>query len=382
MRCKSVFSLFIALLFSTSSFALDVYYAGFSYLGEAKHISRNFPFSNTLNTTENGVSVFDEQLTSKLSGTTYSFKLNTISLADLKNEDAVSFTVALQNEVTSVEKIGDLYKLLIQLDVQLLFFDFSDMSVVASFPVNIQYNDVTDSYPSNEYISEQYKRIYFEEIDINIFDLSVERLKTVNLRKRYKNYIQVVSSSVEQEALSHSPAKENKDKLRLEQKYAQNFSQYISANQQVSILPYIKGHAIGNKLAGRYSNGEVYTLTLPEPDYAVDIEILAFKKRLFAQEKSGSSYIYASQARFKFYEPLSGKIYFDEKLFNGATKVIPRSQSSVDHWAAYNESLSILFNKFTSQLNSPSKKWLEKHSGKKGNFQSFLKLKEVIDQCR
>jgi hypothetical protein len=54
----------------------------------------------------------------------------------------------------------------------------------------------------------------------------------------------------------------------------------------------------------------------------------------------------------------------------------------VDHWAAYGESLMLLFDKFTVQMSNPTKKWLKKHTGSKKQFKSFLKLKEVIDRCR
>ncbi len=271
---------------------------------------------------------------------------------------------------------------MIELEGQLLFFDFNSMSIVASFPINIQYIDVTNISPSEQYIEEQYRKIYFGNSKVNFFNTAINRLSEVKIKRRYKNYIQVLNSDVSEKVIKHSPIKTTKEKQRLSEYYAQSFSQLMSSNQYISVLPYIKGHAIGNKLAGKYSNGEVYTLELPEPDYAVDINVLAFKRKLFSEEKAGKSFIYATQAKFNFYEPLSGRSYFNQKLFNGSTKVIPASQTEADDWAAFNESLKILFNKFTKQLNSPSKKWLKKHSGSSKGFKSFVKLKEVIEQCR
>lgn len=364
------------------SYAVEVYYAGFSYLGESQQIEASFPYSHKLNAFVEGAPAFDRELRTKLANGSYKFDMHTAKLADLNNEDAVSFTFALQNETTSVEKIGDLYKVLIQLEGQLLFFDFNTMSVVSSFPIYVQYNDVSEEQPTAEYITQQYQRVYFERIDVNIFDLAIKRLQEITLKQRYNNYIQVVNSSLSDKAFSHSPEQSSNERKRLAQYYAQSFSQFMSANQHISVLPYIKGHAIGNKLAGRYANGEVYTLQLPEPDYAVDIEVLAFKRKLFSKESGGSSYIYAAQADFNFYQPLSGRSYFNSKLFNGATKVIPASQTSVDHWAAYSESLMLLFDKFTVQMSNPTEKWLKKHAGNKKHFKSFVKLKEVIDRCR
>lgn len=382
---KYIYQLFLLFIFFTpfqQSIAIDVYGSGFSYLGNLNHVNSAFPYTQKLNTIVEGMAIFDRELASKIHSKKFNFSYIADQLANLKNEDSLTFTLALQSEKTSIEKIGGLYKLLIELEGQLLFFDFNSMSIVASFPINIQYNDVTKSKPSELYIKEQYREIYFGDTKINFFTTAVKRLSKVNIKRRYKNYIQVLNSSISEKAFSYSPTKTTKEKERLSQYYAQSFSQLMSANQDISVLPYLKGHAIGNKLAGKYSSGEVYTLELPEPDYAVDINILAFKRKLFSQEKAGKSFIYAAQAEFNFYEPLSGKSYFNQKLFNGATKVIPSSQTEVDNWAAFNDSLKILFNKFTKQLNTPDKNWLKKHSGSTNGFKSFMKLKEVIAQCR
>ena len=382
-KCKQlVFFVSLCIIFLQKAYAIDVYSSGFSYLGASNDIKRSFPYSHTLNTTIDGVGLFDQALNKKIKAKEYNFNLITNKLADLNDENAVAFTFALQNEMTSIEKIGDLHKLLIQLDAQLLFFDFSSMSIVASFPINIQYNDVVQSPPSKEYIKEQYRKIFFDNIKVNLFTSAVNRLEEVTLKKRYKNYIQVVDSKISNEVFSHSTIQTNIERKRLTQVFAQSFSQFLSSNQDISVLPFIKGHAIGNKLSGKYSNGEVYTLDLPEPDYAIRLDVLAFKRKLFSEENAGKSYIYAAQASFDVYEPLSGKSYFKERLFNGSTKVIPSSQTSVDHWAVFNESLMILFDKFTKQLSSPTKQWLKKHSGSTKGYESFKQLKEVINRCR
>jgi hypothetical protein len=379
---KAIFITFIFLSLFPKAYAIDVYNSGFSYLGAANTIKSSFPYSYKLNGKVDGIGLFDKELSKKINAESYNFNLITNKLADLDDESAVSFTFALQNERTSIEKIGNLHKLLIQLDGQLLFFDFHSMSIVASFPVNIQYNDVVKSYPSEDYIKEQYRKIFFDKMKVNLFTSAVKRLKEVTLKRRYKNYIQVVDSQISNKAFAQSTIQTGIERKRLTQVFAQSFSQFLSSNQDISVLPFIKGHAIGNKLSGKYSNGEVYTLELPEPDYAVKLDVLAFKRKLFSEENAGKSYIYAAQASFDFYEPLSGKSYFREKLFNGSTKVIPSSQTSIDHWATFNESLMILFDKFTKQLNSPTKQWLKKHSGSTKGYKSFKQLKEIINRCR
>lgn len=374
--------LFLSSFLVTESYAVNVYGSGFSYLGSAEHVESAFPYTQKLSLNENLETSFDAAFLRKVKDEKFNFNYIIKDLASLGDEEALTFTLALQQEKTSIEEIGGVFKVLIELEAQLLFFDFNSMSIVASYPINLQYIDVSEETPSENYIEQKFNDIYFGSSKINFFDIAVERLKAVRIKKRYSNYIQVVNSSISDSVLNLSPNKSKGESRRLSQYYAQSFSQLMSSNQDISVLPYMKGHAIGSKLSGRYANGEVYSLEIPEPDYAVDINIAAFKKKLFSENKSGKSFIYAAQAEFNFYEPLSQRTYFHKKLFNGATKVIPSSQVIVDDWAAYNDSLKILFDKFTRQLGMPSKKWLKKHSGSSDGYKSFLTLKKVIDQCR
>jgi hypothetical protein len=310
----------------------------------------------------------------------FDLKLNELATTD--NENSLAFTLALQNELTSIEKIGDNYKLLIQIDAQLLFFNYNTMTIAASYPVRIQLTDVKSSFPSEDAIQKRYRKVLLESTSINLFEEATKTLSTINLQSSYANTIQVVNSNISDKAFELASDKSIQYRRYLTEYFAQSFSQALSTNQSISVLPYIKGHAVGNKLAGRYANGGVYSLDVPEPDYAIDLNVMAFKRQLYSEEVAGKSYIYASQAEFRFYEPFTNKTYFQEKLFNGATKVIPASQTSIDHWPAYQESLLVLFDKVTFQLDKPNKKWLKKHSGNHNNFNAFKSLKRIIEKCR
>ena len=171
-------------------------------------------------------------------------------------------------------------------------------------------------------------------------------------------------------------------KQDLSQSIGQAFTRYLSVNQSVSVLPYTIGHAIGNKLAGRYANGEVYMMELPETDFSIDIELIGLKKKKYSENAAGIAWIYATQAKFRFYEPLTNETIFDEKLFNAATKKVPSSQLTVNDWHSYNETLIALFDKFTIAMSDPDKKWLKSHSGNTDGYSEMKELKKVVFQCR
>ena len=120
----------VAVLFSMSDFSIaeNVYYGGFSYLGHHNDIEKNYPYTSSINTIKSGVSIFDIELSKKIEGISES-KANIIlsDLADIKDENALAATLALESELTSIDKIDGIYKILIQMSAQILIFNYSEM---------------------------------------------------------------------------------------------------------------------------------------------------------------------------------------------------------------------------------------------------------------
>jgi len=375
--------IFIACLacISATATASKLYYGGFSYLGQAELIDKNFPYTRQLDVLDQGVSPFDVELREKLKGVDLAdIGIVMGELASLKDEEALGLTLALESEMVSVEKIAGQHKLLVQLAAQIMIFDYKEMKIVATYPIDVQFNDSFDSQPSEANIKQRIEALYFSDSKVNILNIFVDQLKDIDPKRKYANYLKVVNVGLSENipgALGDSVSPQ-----QLKQSIGQNFTRYLSTNQHISVLPYTKGHAIGNKLAVKYASGDVYIMEIPEPDYAVDIELTGLKKQLYSENVAGRAFIYATQARFKFYEPLTEETYYEGKLYNGATKKVPASQESVNDWPSYSETLLGLFDKVTRMLDKPDKGWFKKHSGKAKNYKDFKSLKKVVERCR
>lgn len=137
-------------------------------------------------------------------------------------------------------------------------------------------------------------------------------LSRLKLNNSGKNTVQVASVKISDAALQVIPTTATPKEIS--QKAGENFTQFLSSNQGITMLPFVKGHAVGNKLAGKFSDGRVYSLELPEPDYAIDIEVTHFVKKIHDTKSAGTSWIYVARGRFRFYEPLSGQNIFEEYL--------------------------------------------------------------------
>lgn len=369
-------------VFSYNTYAndIEIFYAGVSYLGDSQYITKSYPFTSKINENLEGQFVLDK-LTREIVKQTNNplYSVNTNSLADLNNENQLTMTLAISSESTSIEQIDDSHRLWIQVLAQVFIFDFKKMQIVANQPIALSYVEVYPEAPSEELILNVFREQFFSQNSLGMLELS-NALSRLKLNNSGKNTVQVASVKISDAALQVIPTTATPKEIS--QKAGENFTQFLSSNQGITMLPFVKGHAVGNKLAGKFSDGRVYSLELPEPDYAIDIEVTHFVKKIHDTKSAGTSWIYVARGRFRFYEPLSGKNIFEEYLFNGITKIIPASQKNIVEWPVYQESLFLLFDQFTKQIDIPDRNWLSIHAQSSDKFKELKKLKEVIESCR
>lgn len=377
-----------ALFAAHSAFASvpTAYFAGFAFIGDDAAVVMSYPYTSALVAEQSGnVSVLDESLRRQAHRVTNStFSLEFEQLASLKPgvDSAVVVAFALDRETVSVEQIGGEFKLLIELSAQALFVDFREMAVIASYPIVIQYIDVKSSRPSREAIAEAVRDLYLGESGHSIFDAFTTTLQGVQLNPAVARRIRVTQVTIEESARSILDPSGATHPGLVEAALAQDFSKFLSANQNVPVLPPAKGQAIGNRMATRFSDGRVYSLKIPEADYSIDLRLEELRRVEYAKTSAGQSLVYGAFMHILVQEPLSGTTYFDAKLRNGATKLVPASQKNIDDAAAFEDAVLALIDKFTRSIGTADAAWAEKYAGDRKVAGQMKTLEKVLQSCR
>ena len=384
-RC--LLAILIFLFFSTNLWAVDeVYFAGFSYSSSFDSIKEKFPYTTKINQTDsNGVSFLDAQMLKfiRSNSTNFKTKVNLSDIAKLKDGDAIVLSLSLENETAYQEVIAGKTRLVIDLALQALYFDFNTMTVVGAFPISVQYIHVESNKVSEADIQQYTQNLYIDSSLDSVFKVFKKHLETVQIKERYSSTLQVSKVSLNLDNISNLlPSVYKINSSSLEETLAQSFGKYLSANQGVPVLPYSKSAAIGGKMTARFADGRVYNLKIPEPDYTVSLTLEKLKKVKYSENSSGVAWIYGGLVNFKVEEPFSGKVYADLQLKNAVTKVVPASQANVVDWPVYEEALFNLFYKLSKEISSPSKKWAKSHSKSPKTVKQLKKVKEVIEKCK
>ncbi|MDM4772961.1 hypothetical protein [Solimonas sp. SE-A11] len=366
--------------------AATAYYSGFAYLGDFKSIEKNFPYTTQLTKSEQGgpsrldVAVLPRVKAVRNPILTIEFE----GLGKLGPDatTAIALALALDRETVSVEKIGGIHKIVVELSAQALFFDFKEKAVIASYPIIVQYIDVVRERPDDAYLAKLVSDLYLGNVGVNLLDEFSKRLETISLNTNVSRRIQVSSVNIGSEAQAVLPPQYADDEQNFRNMLAQQFSSYLSVNQKIPVLPYTAGYAISNRMAARFEDGSVFDLKIPEPDYTIDLDLAKLRRIDGPQSAAGMSVIYGAQVKIKVSEPLSGKRYFDAPIKQGASKGVPKSQENVDDWAAFQETILQLMNNFTSALDAPTAEWAEKHASDKSLTSSMSDLRKVLQSCK
>ncbi len=274
--------------------------------------------------------------------------------------------VAVDKEYTSVERFKNETKIITEVSMQLLFYDFDSMSLVANIPLQYAKNHLAPKSVNLELeINGLYDDIYLGlRGSEGLFQRAAEKLSKVNLNEQIGAIrYQVTDIELGEQAASMLPDSINSDQYK--QYLGQTLSAKLSKNYNIAVLPFVKGYTFGNKMPGRFTNGDIFNLSVPEPDYEFQFKVDKFIK---APEDFWA--IYAAYGAFRFIEPTEQSTYINGEFKLAVSKVYISNQD-LDDWGAYNDAVEELMSDLVKQLAKPERSWFKKHARVSKTYDEF-----------
>lgn len=360
--------------------------AGLAFAGDAASLEKRFPYSRRYEAAlaKSGKSAY-AVIKSAVAGTpSEGLQVTTEQIDELKGRDqALVTSLVMSSETVSIESFGALRKLFVLIRGQALFFDFKSMAVVRSYPLSFAYIDVFDRDPTEEEIQARVRNVYEGAGGKpGIFARYAAVLAQATVPAQVPRFVRVSKVGMTPEMLATLPAYLKGAPGVAETWAADMVSEAISTRVGVPIVPYMQGYAVGGVMPLRVSDGTVFTLTLPKPDYEISVDFPAFKKVKFGEAVAGTSYVYGAFANVKIEEPLSGTVYMNAAFKNGEVKVVPATQTFVDDFPAYYDSLNGMFHKLADAVAGKGNTWVKSASAAPDIESQILKTKQLLDLCK
>ena len=365
--------------------AEHAYFAGVAYTSDAADISKAFPYVSA-NLSGDGVQQIDQSLHQQITEQKLPLDIVFDQLGTTRvAQQATALALAIDRESTSVEQIGARYKVRIEIDAQALFFNFKSKQILGGYPFTLEYIDTLTSSPSSAYIQGLYRNLIFGGTGrpsvVSQFVATIQQARVPSAAARHLRITRVVLAPKARQYIQTVAPDANLDVIKGQ--IAQQFGEYLAADQDVSLLPYASNQALGGAMPARFVEGGAYDLKIPPADYDIAITVDGFKKIVHSKDTVSTVYIYGAFATLSVKEPLSGHVYFSQAMRQGAAKVVPVTEGAVNDWAASYETLLVLFNNFAKSISTPHASWVRSAMPESNDAQSQLHaLKELIQSCR
>jgi hypothetical protein len=363
----------------------EIALAGMAFSGDAASTVQRFPYSVAYEKEllSAGKPVYRAILDSVARTPQDQFKF-VLQLDDLKGRDqAIAVALVIGSETVSIERLGAFNKLFVLIRGQALFFDFKSMAVIRSYPISFGHIDVFDRTPTESEIKDRVRGVYEGAAGkpgiIARFGSTVAK---ASLPQATSRYLQVSSVVLKPEALAAIPAYISSDIKIAETWAADLVSEAISTRAGVPVIPFSKGYAVGNVMSMRVSDGTVYELKLPKPDYEITVEMSALRKIKYGEAAAGTSFIYGSYATIKIEEPLSGKVYINTALKNGEIKLVPSTQNYTDDFPAFYDSVNGMFVKLSQAFDGKGNAWVKTAAAATDIEKQITDTRELFKLCK
>ncbi|MBS0434637.1 MAG: hypothetical protein JSR75_07065 [Proteobacteria bacterium] len=367
--------------------APDVAFAGFAYSGSASTMAARFPHSLRYEKELQSAGTSVGQSLLRMLDTEPPSQLRIVpQIEALKGRDqALAVALVIGAETVSVEQFGNVHKLMALVRGQAMFFDFKSMNVIRAYPISFAYIDLLDHAPTPDEVQARVKLVYQGAGDKpGVLARFAQSVAKAQIPAGVPRFLQVTSVQLKPEAMDVLPPYVKSEAGAAETWAADLVSEAISTRVGVPIVPYAKGYAIGNVMSMRVSDGTVFELKLPQPDYEIKVELSGFRKVKFSEVENGaSSFVYGAYVQMHIEEPLSRKAYLSTALKNGETRVIPASQRYVDDFPHFYDAVNGLFVKLALNMDGKGdEKWLRSAASAKDIDQQITSTRELMKQCK
>lgn len=384
--CVLFLHAFLLPINSQAQEAPQVTLAGLAFSGDAASLEQRFPYSREY---ERRLEQAGDRAFARLQAHIAAAPPRHLQVAsgmidELKGRDqAIVTSLVVNSETVSVENFGNLRKLFVLIRAQALFFDFKTMTVIRSYPVSFAYIDVFDREPSKAEILARVQAVYEGAANKpGLFARYANVLSNATLPAQVPRLLKVTKVTLDASVLASLPSYLKGEPGMAETWAADMVAEAISTRAGVPLIPFTQGYAVGAVFPMRVSDGTVFTLKLPEPDYAISVDLTGIKKVKFGSVAAGDSFVYGTYATVKIEQPLMGSFYLNTALKNGETKVVPATQTYVDDFPAFYDSWNGLFTRLATAVATKEMGWVKAAAAAPDIEAQILKTNILISQCK
>lgn len=386
---KSVmfFALFLAFVTADMLEASEekMLYAGYAFSGDYKSRNDLYPYSAKIFADRSSETTFREVFLQKLRARPKALAKLSLEQGQIGKGSQITTAFTVNFDDVEVQEYDGKYLVAARIYASILSFDRDSKTLIANYPVRVRYSSLLSTKPTDAQKSELVKSMYFGSSvssvgspQINIIDTWLDRLEMIDVKSKGFKYLQVgpiVLSPEARKVIVAERQNENAFKVRI----AQALETAVSTYNGVPVVPSNPGEVIKAKMAIRFSDGNSFEMTLPEPDYLLGFEIRGFANQSTPYNSTTTIDAYRVLGTVSLVQPEIDKKFMVEKVYETATVTKPNeSRIRVDAWPQYNKTTTALLDGVAQQIAKPDRDWLKSHASAGADAESGFEAAEKL----
>jgi hypothetical protein len=357
--------------------ASPLVYAGYAFSGDYANRAKLYPYSAELSAEEDS-NYMDRLLRERIAAHPDAAARLLFDQADgALDQDSLAF--ALVQESVEQQRMDGKFWIILTLHANILAFNKSTHSMVASYPVRLRLTRAEPAMLSPAELKEWVRSAYAgSNAHANIFDQWLTALPTLKVRAGASKYLRVTEVGFTPEAQAvlasgHLDAGATRNQL------ANAFEASVAEAAQVSIIPNSVGEAIGSKMAYRFANGAQIALTLPPADYELAFTVRGFATKT-VEKPAYFQDIFRVLGAVSLTQPDLGLAYLNENVYETQIVTRPRdARMELETWPQYYKTLQLLMAGVSKQMNQLDDRWLQDRASRGLEAKAaFLKTNDLI----
>lgn len=341
-----------------------LYYAGFGYLGRFDNIAQKFPYAYQINAKKDkGLSQFNRLLINEVKQADFEHFKVSFDLVDQNKQQAIMLALSLERESLAYGPANTPFA---EASGQLIVFDYNSMTFINSVQIAL----ASGGLNAKEDPKTLFEQLYL--VDPGMIKIGMQELKSMAVTPPKGAKFAVTNVSLTEAVVKKLPPQV--PVIVLEEYIGQLLSAKMGS-EGLNVIPYVKGATLGGQMVLRMADTTAYNLRLPEPDYAINIDVLSMDR--FSDKHFN---YYGIFMNLRVIEQASGKVLLDIDIIN---KEENRRNDKIvlkDTWAPMEDAFEMLLISLSSQLKKPHKKWCKEHCLEPKDFGKFRQFSKLINK--
>ena len=311
-----------------------VKYAGFCFSGAYADIGKNYPFTQKLlQESSSSQSYLDKLFYDYFSANP---ELGNFTL-DIQNQSkaTLSLAIALNREEVAFEYYERETKAIYNLGCTVFIMDFSEMTILQSYPINVTYLDLYDGEPAEQTIMQTLKKLYTDYI---LKKLALNQ-KNIYIRSAGSLTIKIANVNFSEDCLPVLGSFGSEPEIETYKSIvAQHLTEALAFKMNLTVLPYSRSN-LSYKMSLSFSDASIQNFTIPSASYDIDLNVKRFLKKLYKETAAERVDLYGVELEMRIYDAEFNQEYWKQTIQNGAAKQIAAGQKIGNEFYNYNEIL-------------------------------------------